>query len=270
MLGAVGVGAFVSGSEDVWLGASSLVRGIDGLEIHHGLKFKLSMLGATPSPQGSPPLPQSAELLSRDAADTSRQSWGDRVGCRAPSSLPHLSQEALDSGLSLIPSAEMVHFLLKAQSLRFLSFFYSPDPMIERWLRVSLAGSLEPLTQSEHRSAFQMPPDTCGMSEWVSESWCHLCGISNDGHGDDDEPLNCPRGAHSLCRDCTPASPGRVSHPGPGLRDAYAEAASVGFPSAPLRQLTSFTLRVSKEGPFVTDGPQGTGDVVCGRRGLGT
>lgn len=37
-----------------------------------------------------------------------------------------------------------------------------------------------------------------------------------------------------------------------------------------LRQLTSFALRVSKEGPFVTDGPQGTGDVVCGRRGLGT
>lgn len=54
MLSAVGAGAFVSGSEDIWLGASSLVRGIDGLEIHHGLKFKLSMLGATPSPSGLP------------------------------------------------------------------------------------------------------------------------------------------------------------------------------------------------------------------------
>ena len=54
MSNAVGVGAFVSGGEDVLLAASSLVRGIDRLEIHHGLTFKLSMLGAAPSLSGLP------------------------------------------------------------------------------------------------------------------------------------------------------------------------------------------------------------------------
>ena len=44
----------------------------------------------------------------------------------------------------------------------------------------------------------------------------------------------------------------------------------MGFLLPLLSQLTSFTLRVTKEGPFITNDLQGTGDSVFGRRGLGS
>ena len=84
-LNAVGVGATMSGSEDVLLGGSPLVRSIEELKTHCGLKCKLSSLGAALSPSRPlPPLPSQQSCPGLQPRHVSHQRWGDRVCVQGP------------------------------------------------------------------------------------------------------------------------------------------------------------------------------------------
>lgn len=94
----MGVGATLSGSEDVLQGGSPLVRSIEELKIHRGLKFKLSILGGCSLPlKNAPPTSQSAELSRAAATPCEPSEVGRQWACRAPSSLSHHPQEALET-----------------------------------------------------------------------------------------------------------------------------------------------------------------------------
>ena len=119
------VGATMSGSEDVLLGGSPLIRSIEELKIHRGLKCKLSILGAALSPSRLlPPLPSQQSSPGLQPHHVSHQRWETECVCRAPSSLSHHSQEALET--QDFPSSPLLRWsisILTAQFVQFLSFF---------------------------------------------------------------------------------------------------------------------------------------------------
>ena len=77
----------MSGSEDVLLGGSPLIRSIEELKIHRGLKCKLSILGAALSPSRLlPPLPSQQSSPGLQPHHVSHQRWETECVCRPP---PH-------------------------------------------------------------------------------------------------------------------------------------------------------------------------------------